>query len=405
MTMPRRGKAHFPLLLGLAVVLSILGASSPAAAYAWMIRHGYNGCTPCHTDPSGGGLLTEYGRAMEAGVLRTKYTKAALEEEEPGPDAGFLWGAVKLPDELLMTVSYRSLYLGTKQPPDNSLKWRYIQMATDLRTQATFGRWRVNGSIGYVHEGARAAAITSSDKDNIVSREHWIGYDLDEDQTWLLRAGRMNLPFGIRSIEHTMFVRASTRTDINAAQQHGAALAYSGTSVRGEVMAIAGNYQIHPDEYRERGYSGYLEFSLDPHYALGVSSLTTYAKRDQELRISNIRGAHGVFARLSPWTPLVVLAEGDALVQIPPHGSQRIGYAGMMQADLEVIQGVHVMGTGELFDPGGKGSSASWAGWLSADWFFLPHAEFRIDAIRQKLSLGPTSVTANSYMGQFHLYL
>ncbi len=31
--------------------------------------------------------------------------------------------------------------------------------------------------------------------------------------------------------------------------------------LRFEVMAIAGNYQIEPDAYRERGYSGYVEFA------------------------------------------------------------------------------------------------------------------------------------------------
>ena len=400
-----RGRVHAHVLVGIVAAFLIIGVTSPAAAYPWMIRHGYNGCTPCHADPSGGGLLTQYGRGMDGELLSTKYTKSSPQEDDGEPGAKIAWGAIRLPENFLMAVSYRSAYLGTKQPPDNSLKWRYIQMVTDLRAQAMFGRWRVNGSIGYVHEGARAAAITSSDKDNVVSREHWVGYDLDEDQTWLLRAGRMNLPFGIRSVEHTMMVRSSTRTDINAAQQHGAAIGYSGTDWRGELMAIAGNFQLHPDEFRERGYSAYVEVPLASHYAVGASSLTTYVKRDQDLRISNFRGAHGVFARASPWEPLALLAEADALVQTPPHGSKRFGYAGMMQADLEVVQGVHFMATGELLDPGGKGSATSWAGWMTADWFFLPQAEFRVDAIRQKLAFGPTSVTANSYMGQFHLYL
>ena len=46
--------------LGLAFGLALTTFSSSARAYPWMIRHGYTGCTPCHTDPSGGaGALTE----------------------------------------------------------------------------------------------------------------------------------------------------------------------------------------------------------------------------------------------------------------------------------------------------------------------------------------------------------
>jgi hypothetical protein len=45
--------------------------------------------------------------------------------------------------------------------------------------------------------------------------------------------------FGVRDIEHTMYVRAQTRTDINEFQQHGLAIAYSGSKVRTELMVCA----------------------------------------------------------------------------------------------------------------------------------------------------------------------
>jgi hypothetical protein len=44
------------LLLPVAVVLLW---SRPAQAYSWMIKHSYGGCTVCHTDPSGGEMLTQ----------------------------------------------------------------------------------------------------------------------------------------------------------------------------------------------------------------------------------------------------------------------------------------------------------------------------------------------------------
>ena len=67
----------FRWAIGLAMGLALMTAASSASAYPWMIRHGYTGCTPCHTDPSGGaGALTEYGRAQSDLLLRMRYGEA-----------------------------------------------------------------------------------------------------------------------------------------------------------------------------------------------------------------------------------------------------------------------------------------------------------------------------------------
>ncbi len=96
-----------------------------------------------------------------------------------------------------------------------------------------------------------------------------------------------------------MWVRAATRTDRESDQQHGVAFAYNGDVFRGELMGIAGNYQINPDRFRERGYSGYLEWMLADQAAVGVSSLVTYARADQSTleTAGTLRQAHGLFAR------------------------------------------------------------------------------------------------------------
>jgi len=391
------------MALGATLLVVLLITTSRSEAYPWKIRHGYGGCTPCHADPSGGGLLTQYGRAMEATLLRVKYGNGS-EMEEPS-DAGVLWGAVDLPESLLATVSYRGLVLGTERPSDQGWDWRYVQMTTDLRAEATVGPVRTHGSLGFVEEGARAAAITSGEGNNLVSREHWVGYELDDEGEWLVRAGRINVPFGIRTVEHTFFVRMATRTSINADQQHGGSISYAGSGLRGELMGVAGNFQLGPDEFRERGYSGLVELLVGENVALGGSSLMLYARRDQELRVASLRHAHGVFVRASFWHPLVVLAEMDVVARAPKDAPNQLGHATLVQADLEVVQGVHAMVTGETHDPGGEPSEPSWAGWLTVDYFFLPHAEVRVDGIRQKRSLGPTSVTSNALMAQLHFYL
>ena len=76
-------------------------------------------------------------------------------------------------------------------------------------------------------------------------------------------------------------------------------------------MAIAGNYQESPDAYRQRGYSGYVEWSPDSHYAFGVNSLVTYAKRGRPASDANLRQAQGLTLRAAPVDKLVLLGEAD----------------------------------------------------------------------------------------------
>lgn len=60
-------------------LLSLSFLSSFSYAYPEMIRHGYVSCTTCHLSPSGGGLLTSYGKSLAKELLTFKSTKK-LEE-------------------------------------------------------------------------------------------------------------------------------------------------------------------------------------------------------------------------------------------------------------------------------------------------------------------------------------
>ena len=216
-----------------------------------------------------------------------------------------------MPESLLMGFDARGLLLHTRA--GGASDTRFVHMQADLQAQVTIAdRFRVNGSIGYIHQGAAAASITKNADHRLVSRSHWLGVDVGEDKNWLIRAGRMNLPFGIRSIEHTMWVRRDTQTDINAAQQHGASVAYNSEKIRAEFMGILGNFQLSPDAYRERGYSAYFEYVPAEKLAVGVSSLLTHAGQAISSPANAVwRHAHGIFGRYSPTKMLVLSAEAD----------------------------------------------------------------------------------------------
>ncbi len=465
------------------VALFVSFYPSRAHAYAWMIKHSYAGCAVCHADPSGGELLTAYGRAQSDLLLRMRYGKpggssaasesapssgfdsfdddeetkpsapaapktdansgadddedaakpAASESSAPTPSAaaepapaaaaaskemkiddsssldtsGFLWGLVTPPDWLLLGGAYRQL--AVYKP--NAGSFTTFPMMADIYGQVSVGHLRVEGSIGVIRVGigspyGRSAQITGNQGDqwNLLSRSHWVGYDFADGQI-TVRAGHMNLPFGIRIPEHTMWVRQSTRTDRESAQQDGAALAYNGEKIRGEVMAIAGNYQVRPDKYRERGYSLYAEYLTSPRTAIGISSLFTRAHEDRvTLDPLAHRQIHGAFIRTAFSDKVTLLAEADAMFNT----NHEAGYVGFAQLDYEITQGLHLMGTGEVLDQGydqllggvrktGAGQPA-FGGWGTIDWFCLPHVEVRVDTLsRQNDEL--------TVLGQLHVFL
>ncbi|HYP75450.1 MAG TPA: hypothetical protein VER12_05840 [Polyangiaceae bacterium] len=420
---------------------------SRAHAYTWMIKHGYASCPVCHADPSGGELLTAYGRVQSDELLRMRYGKSsesshneqkaprlarktvesktdalsgadeeakpeesAAEEEESATTATeeeeapaattssedssyageFLWGLVKTPDWLLLGGSYR--HMNVIRPSSDAKKFSTFPMMADLYGQLQFGNFRAEGSLGVVRVGvgspyARAAQLTTNQGDqwNLLSRTHWLGYDL-ADGTMTIRAGHMNLPFGIRIPEHTMWVRQATLTDRESAQQDGVAFAYNGEKLRGEIMGIVGNYQVNPDKYRQRGYSLYGEYLVGERTAVGVSSMVTKASKDRiTLEPNPLRQAHGAYVRSALTDELVLLAEADALLT----SDHDTGYVGFAQADFEIIRGLHLMATGEVQDRGydrliggpktKSNGQPQFGVWGSVDWFFLPHCELRTD--------------------------
>jgi hypothetical protein len=344
-------------------------------------------------------LLNEFGRAASATELSTQWTK-----NDDSKVSGQVFGLVKLPESLLVGADVRNAYMWNFA--DGKLAdQRYLQMRADLTAQLKLGKLRAYGSLGYnraesANLSQRAWVTKSSSSGNLVSREHWLGVDVTD--SWLVRAGRLNQPFGLRVAEHTAWVRSATLTDINQHQQHGVAVAYDGNKMRAELLGILGNYQVSPDAYRDRGYAGYLEWYATKGLGLGLSSKLTHAKTDLSYRTSALRQAHGAFVRAALTPDLALLGEADLLATSAPERWSGVGHASFLQADWEVLSGVHVLGTGESVNLGDDRGNA-FGGWLSAAWFFFSHFDIRVDFI-SRTSPGSTATTQTLLL-QAHAYL
>jgi hypothetical protein len=387
-----------------AVVLLVVGFSTDAHAYAWMVKHGYAKCSSCHTDPSGGETLSHMGRVHSHMLLSQPWGSAP----ELDNSAKLLHG-VDEPNWLRLGGSLRFMNL-LALPTDNAeMELSSFPMQMDVYGSADFGVLQAGGSLGLgkVKQGSphqRAAQITSGTDYQALSRSHWLGVELGEHG--LLRAGRLNLPFGIRIPEHVAWVRDATKTDRESDQQHGLAISYWGNAWRGEWMLVAGNYQISPDTFRERGYSGFFEYLLSERLAVGASSMILQSRSGpyfNPIGEKVLRHAHGVMTRYSPFTELSILAEADVLKTT----GSGMGFTAFVQGDYEFFQGLHGMLTLEALDNGksdaADAAAAPGAGepiigvWAGANWFFLPHFDVRLEAVYRQES-------ATSIQSQIHYY-
>jgi hypothetical protein len=380
----------FPKFL---LVLMILGLGlvhgGEAHAFPWMIKHGFSKCGSCHTDPSGGETLTKMGRVESEYLL----SSGGSSFDTPSDSAQFLWGAIHEPENVRLGGSYRHMFLYTAPVPGLASTFRQFPMQLDLYGSATFGRLVLGASLGVARgiEGAthvRGAQLNREAGDGfiVLSRSHYLGLWLTPEA--LLRVGRLNLPFGVRIPEHTMWARESTRTDRESDQQHGASLTYSRGRWRTDTMIVIGNFQINPDRYRERGITTSIEYLVTPTLALGGSALVTRAQEDAFTQINNsVRYAYGANGRYGLSRQVSLLGEFDLLKEKGRHR----GYTGFLQGDYEPLRGLHFMLTGEVLDQGlfesgdtdairGAGL-ARYGAWVSIDWFLATHFELRLDGV------------------------
>jgi hypothetical protein len=384
-------------------LLVALSASS-AFAYPWMVRHNYGACGACHVDPSGAGQLSPYGRAQSDVLVRWHPTPINPDTYEVSPTINFLW-FLEMPEVLNVSGNVRGGGMATF---GSSTTLFPLIMATDLNATLNLGRFVVHAQGGAGFEQSEKARVfprcdpsVAACTTGFVSREYWLGLKLADDAV-MIRAGRENLPFGLRNNEHYSWVRSETRTDTNVAQQVGASVAYNSEQLRGELMGIAGNFQTGPDAYRERGYSAFGEYALKKNAYVGLSSLITYAGADVDTALPTVRHAHGAFFRWAPVEMLALMGELDLTVKQSPNTLDKLGHASWLQADFEVVQGLHLMLTGETVSRGNTGEGVGVGGWAGVAWYALPHTEFRLDGIVRR---APAGAMSEAIVAQVHFFL
>src|SRR5690349_16801540 len=102
------------------LVFVLIVFSKAALAFPEMIRNGYVNCAACHYSPSGGGILTPYGRQLSREIL----SNSGKQGEE-----AFLYGLAKSPQWLALGGDIRLLESYRNTPTVQTT--RFVPMQID----------------------------------------------------------------------------------------------------------------------------------------------------------------------------------------------------------------------------------------------------------------------------------
>jgi hypothetical protein len=353
--------------------LVLCGLAATAHAYPqFQLSTGTDTCKQCHYSPGGGGLINDYGRDEVAG----------LSWSDAAGDGRFLHGAWTPPSAFQLGADLR-FATGLRADPvdvydggDSPLgPYRSDVLAFPMQGDL-YLRPKVGPVALHLTAGLRGAARggPASLAERLASREHYLMYEPD-DGTWYARAGRFYPVFGLRTQDHTAYVRRHLQMYLFE-EPYGAAWG-----------KYAASWELHVSAFT-RAPSPFLGVATDSGVAAywekrNEESTAAYAAQTKLTVSDNDRRAWagGVYKKWMEASKLLLLGELDLGVQAFPDGGgkphyQMIGYAG---ATYFAQQGLMVGGVIQAYDPDlGLASTSRSSVEANVQWFPVAHLELHL---------------------------
>jgi hypothetical protein len=376
-------------------------AATVLASTAWaepmFLAKQYTRCTPCHYSPTGGGLLTPYGRLLSHRELSTTggtgTAPAAGAEDDARGEQAFLYGALGDalgPVHLGLEMRPSRLHVGF---PGGHQDMNLL-MNLDLIGAVRKNGWTAYGTVGREPDNSAVRNGRTEPGAAFISYEHWIAYETDKG--FRIRAGRFLPAYGVRVADHTAYTRVNLDLDRND-QVYG--LEVSGTMGRSlaQVMVSPGKAEAILHDAGHRGFStaGRWQLDLTPRTAIVGSAFYRHST-DLDAKSGLVGGAFG----LAPTSRVSIWTEVDANLQTDASGGRT--WVVVNETAVEAYRGIWLKFSPQFQTSGGQpGSSAFRRLALEADLLPRTHWNVGVSYYRDRAF----DATTSTLLAQLHLYL
>jgi hypothetical protein len=328
--------------------LSLVAGATLGYAEPQFLSKQYARCTTCHYSPTGGALLTPYGRSLSNQELSTFSAATASREHEA------LFGV--LGDRLgalQIGLNFRPAHLEVDFT-GGEIERTFV-MNADIAAAYQKGRWMFYAEFG------RQGRTTGEDWDSF---EHWIAYQ--SEKGFGARVGRFLPAYGVRIADHTTFTRRAYGFDMHD-QVYALELSHTSAKRLFQFSIGPGRAQslIDDDGTARMTLTGRAQFDLTPTTSLVLSGLH---RADADRAPKESAGGIGFgFAPTKRWS---IWTEGQAR---SVEGLDGTSYTVMNETSFEAVKGLWLKFTPQLRTAPGDSSAGIERLGLAIDWFVRTH--------------------------------
>jgi hypothetical protein len=334
------------------VAMTVL--ASTAGAEPMFLAKQYTRCTACHYSPTGGGLLTPYGRLLSHRELSTTggtaTAPASGANDDPHGEQAFLYGALgSMLGPVHLGLEMRPAYLRIGFPGGH--QDMNLLMNLDLSGAVQKNGWTAYGTVGREPPNAAVRNGRTLPEAALISYEHWISFAAGEG--FRIRAGRFLPAYGVRFADHTAYTRSYLDLDFDD-QVYGVEVSDTLGPSLVQVMVSPGKAEAVLHDHDRRGFSTAGRWQVDLSARAAIVGSAFYRRSTNvDPQSGTVGGAFGFAptSRVSIWT------EADVDLRTKAAG----GHVGVLvnETSVEVCRGVWLKFSPQFRAAGGAQGSAN----------------------------------------------
>jgi hypothetical protein len=366
----------------LLIAIGLVALARGAAAEPAFLSRQYTRCTTCHFSPTGGGLLTPYGRSLARNELST--TGARHASDTTAPPTGFV---DSLLDNRIGPVSiggdFRPAHLDVSFP-GGSLERDFL-MTADIIAAYHAKDWTVYGEFG------RQPRTSGTKYD---SYEYWAGRQPAKGIGF--RAGRFLPAYGVRYADHTAFTRAALGID-SYDQVLGVEISRAGDRSLVQLTAAPGRAESIYDDDGSSAFIGAARLQRD-FGSRTVLVLSGMYRASSDVTAQNTMG--GVSFGFAPVPRLTTWTEVHARKHEGASGAPL--YVFLNETSFEVYRGIWLKFSPQLLTEAGNTSGGTLRLMFEAD--LLPRARWNVDVSYYHDEGRESDIVSHTLLAQLHVY-